>query len=277
MNKETNDEKKWCVYVHINKINGKMYVGITCKSPNVRWRNGEGYHTQQVIYKAIQKYGWDNFEHIIICQNKSKREAKNIEKYLIKNWNTKSPFGYNVTEGGDGSYGYHHTEKTRKQMSEMRKGENHPLYGKHHSEETKNKISNSKSGEKHHLYGKHRSEEARKSISNALKGSHLSEERKKKISDAHKGKHIPQEVREKIRESVISAKSDKVNKVLQYDKEGNLIRIWNSIKQIQEELQISYSAINSCCRGKQKSSCGFIWKYAEGVLYGATNLERQEF
>ena len=63
----TNEERKWCVYVHINKINGKRYVGITCQNPNKRWNNGEGYKTQQTIYRAIQTYGWDTFQPLVIC------------------------------------------------------------------------------------------------------------------------------------------------------------------------------------------------------------------
>ena len=46
-------ENKWQVYIHINKINNKKYVGITSeKDPNKRWKNGLGYK-QQIFYKAI--------------------------------------------------------------------------------------------------------------------------------------------------------------------------------------------------------------------------------
>jgi hypothetical protein len=69
-------------------------------------------------------------------------------------------------------------------------GENHPRYGKHHSEETKKKMSDAHKG-------KYPSEETRKKMSDANKGEnnhnygkHLSEETKRKLSDAHKGKHV---------------------------------------------------------------------------------------
>jgi hypothetical protein len=44
---ETNEDKKWCVYVHTNKFNGKKYVGITSTKPEDRWRNGRGYARNQ--------------------------------------------------------------------------------------------------------------------------------------------------------------------------------------------------------------------------------------
>mgnify|MGYP002658749408 CR=1 FL=1 len=56
----------YCVYKHTNKINGKVYIG---QSSNIkeRWsRKGTCYKGCTYFYNAIQKYGWDNFEHIIL-------------------------------------------------------------------------------------------------------------------------------------------------------------------------------------------------------------------
>ena len=52
-------EKSYIVYLHINKINRKIYVGITkyADNPNRRWMNGNGYKKDSIIYKAINKYG----------------------------------------------------------------------------------------------------------------------------------------------------------------------------------------------------------------------------
>lgn len=46
--------------------------------------------------------------------------------------------------------GRKHTQETREKMSEVQKGENHPLFGKHHSEETRKKMSNAHKGENNH-------------------------------------------------------------------------------------------------------------------------------
>ena len=64
---------KYTVYVHINKINHKKYIGITKQKPEDRWgKNGENYKESPHFYAAIQKYGWDNFEHIILKENLTK-------------------------------------------------------------------------------------------------------------------------------------------------------------------------------------------------------------
>lgn len=138
------EEKKWCVYCHTNKINGKKYIGITSVSPNKRWgSNGINYKTQN-FYKAINKYGWNGFEHTILHKELSEKESKIKEKYYIKIYNTKFPNGYNLTDGGDGAVGLTVSEETRKKIRESRfgkyKGEDNNFYGKHHSEESRQKI-----------------------------------------------------------------------------------------------------------------------------------------
>ena len=93
-------ERTWLLYVHTNKINNKKYVGITSMLPNERWCNGNGYKGQK-FYNAIKKYGWDNFDHEIIVEGLTEVEADYWERLYIKGLNTKIPYGYNVTDGGD--------------------------------------------------------------------------------------------------------------------------------------------------------------------------------
>ena len=97
----------WKVYVHINKVNGKRYVGITSKAkPEHRWNSGRGYGENTHLRGAIQKYGWDGFDHIILFDNLTEQEAKTKECELIAEWDTCNPLhGYNMTTGGDGATG----------------------------------------------------------------------------------------------------------------------------------------------------------------------------
>ena len=116
----------WKVYVHINKINGKRYVGITSREdPNVRWKDGNGYHENSHITAAVRKYGWDQFDHLIVADGLSESEAKKMECDLIAEWHTQDTrFGYNMTAGGDGTVGCYPSEETRRKLSEARKREN---------------------------------------------------------------------------------------------------------------------------------------------------------
>ena len=93
--------KNYYIYKHTNKINGKVYIGQTCQKPEYRWNNGEGYKRQAYFYSAIQKYGWNNFEHTIIKNNLSLEEANLLEIQLIKALKTTdNDYGYNIREGG---------------------------------------------------------------------------------------------------------------------------------------------------------------------------------
>lgn len=64
--------KKYCVYCHTNKINGKKYIGITSQKPQHRWKNGQGYRNNEYFFRAIEKYGWHNFTHEILYTDLSK-------------------------------------------------------------------------------------------------------------------------------------------------------------------------------------------------------------
>lgn len=120
------EEKRFVVYLHINKTNQKKYVGITCRRPEVRWgKNGYNYHSTPHFYSAILKYGWDNFEHIIIKDNLPEECAKTLEKILIKLWDTTNRLkGYNISKGGDGNTGVHPkpSVNTKRKMSDSHKG-----------------------------------------------------------------------------------------------------------------------------------------------------------
>ena len=126
----------YCVYMHTNKINGKIYIGLTSLDVKVRW-GGNGYkylqkhkngkYHQPIFAYAILKYGWDNFEHEVIASNLTKEEAENFEELLITKLDTRNhDKGYNSQSGGKTK---RHSEGTRKKMSETHKeirGENHP-------------------------------------------------------------------------------------------------------------------------------------------------------
>lgn len=80
---ETTKTYRYCVYCHRNKINGKVYIGQTCKKVDDRWKKGKGYFKNKEFYNDICKFGWDNFDHIIVKQHLSLQGADILEKELI--------------------------------------------------------------------------------------------------------------------------------------------------------------------------------------------------
>ena len=156
-------ENNYIVYMHVSPSN-KRYIGITGISVNQRWKNGNGYKTQQYFYRAIEKYGWDNFQHIIIAKGLTEDEAKWLEVELIREWDTTNrDKGYNISLGGGGAKGCKHTEEWKENIRKQNLGELNHFYGKTHTEETKRKISQKRMGMKP-------SEETREKFSKARKG-----------------------------------------------------------------------------------------------------------
>ena len=205
--------KMFILYVHIFP-NNKLYIGITCKSVNQRWgKDGVGYNTQSFVWKAIQKYGWDNIKHIVLIENLSEEVACECEKYLIAKYQTNnSEYGYNISYGGDlTQLGLKRTPEQIKHISDGHKGKSmselqrrslqkhyDTLRGKPRTEEVKRKISIANTGKK-------RSAECIENMrlrmlghGGYLKGIAMSEETKEKLRQANLGKKLTDETRAKI-------------------------------------------------------------------------------
>ena len=221
-------DKKYLVYLHINRINNKMYVGITSRTPENRWgKNGCNYSTSPKFYAAINKYGWNNFEHEILETGLSKEEACLREQYYIQKFNFLSPNGYNLTSGGE--------------MTEM-------------SDEARKKLSKSMMGNKNGL-GHKCSEEKKKKISDAQKGKTFTKEHKRHISEAKKGKKVGPCSEEK-RQRIIASKKDK--KAV-YCVETNMI--YESIQECARQLGLQATLICKVCKGKAKTTGGYHFQY----------------
>jgi hypothetical protein len=153
MKGRTDKDKRFIVYMHENKIDGKKYVGITSKRPEERWgSNGKNYKNTKYNYfwNAIQKYGWDNFKHNILIEDLSLSDALKNEFRISKEHKTTNPkYGYNGRVGTGGNFEV--SNILRKKYSEATTGENNPMYGKKHSKEsiikmTEINIKNAKYG-----------------------------------------------------------------------------------------------------------------------------------
>ena len=257
-----------CIYMYINKINNKKYVGQTKDFFDRHRRHIQSSFNKNAkrdyntpFHRAIRKYGIENFDIKILAENIPTQEKVNeYEVFFIKRYKTLNiQDGYNVAEGGYNNPFAGKTEEEmeefKRKMSEARKGqmigENNPFYGKQHSQETKNKISKNHanvSGKNNPNYGKHISENQKEKLRQINTGKIKSKETKNKISSAMKGKNNP-----------------KAKMVIQYDKQGKIIKIWDYAKQAGEELGINTNGITKCCRGEGKSAGGFCWKYLNNI------------
>lgn len=131
----------YCVYMHVNKINEKMYIGITSNLKR-RWsNNGYQYKSSTAFWNAIQKYGWDSFDHIVIRDGLTKEEACSIEKDLIS---LHKPNLYNISDGGDSGpslFGEANPSYRKTRTLQHRENLSKSLLGHSTSEETRQKIS----------------------------------------------------------------------------------------------------------------------------------------
>lgn len=130
----------YCIYKITNIINGKTYIG----QHRYKYLNdsymGSGIH----IKRAIRKYGIENFRKEILYSNiQYKETVDDMERFAITKERSIGKAEYNIADGGRGGWtkhswfkGKHHSEGTRKKMSEAHKG-------KQFSEEHKRKLSES--------------------------------------------------------------------------------------------------------------------------------------
>ena len=220
----------YTVYCHTNKINGKKYIGITGRKPEERWGSkGQNYTSTPHFYSAIQKYGWDNFNHEILFTDLTEEEACEIEKRLIKEYDTQNrEKGYNILEGG--------------QHSTM-------------PEEIRQKISKAMMGNKNNL-GHHCLDETKEKIRQANLGTTKSEEARKKMSIAAKNRHVPcsEEKKEKLRKSY-------PNKRRVYCEELDIT--FESVQECSRQLGIPATNISKLCGGRGKTLKGYHLRYAD--------------
>lgn len=176
------------IYLITNLNNNKKYVGLTKFSITERFYQ----HVKRgfLLTEAIKKYGEDEFFIELIEEVDTAGRAYELEQYYIKEYNTKVPYGYNLTDGGDGIFGWEVTEEYRQECSErvkqLHKEKKVGMYGKNHSDETKRKMSVASKGKsKPWLIGRKLSPESIEKLRQINLGRVLSDETRKKISENH--------------------------------------------------------------------------------------------
>lgn len=264
------------VYRHTSP-SGKCYIGITCQEPEYRWGNNGCRYTERKrdgqlkhpkFANAILKYGWDNFQHEILHENLTKEEACALEQKYIAIYKQGGK-SYNLSDGGEGNWGYKFTEEQRKRMSEAQKGKKQSPEtiakrvakntGKKRSDEQKEKTS-----KKVLQYTKDLQLVAEyfgireASRQTGINSSHITDCCNKKPNRKSAGGYVwvyEGDVPEKFFKEHRSRK-----RIGQYDLEGNLIKKWDSMKDIIENCNISRYKLQNYCKNGNPDENNFIWK-----------------
>lgn len=225
------EERVYKVYMHINLLNGKKYIGLTKQEPEQRWRNGNGYKNNIGFWNAIQKYGWHNFKHIVLFDRLTKSEAEEIEIELIKyNKSNNKKYGYNIEKGGSSQK--YVSNSTKNKIKKIR-------IGSHLSEETKQKISLAHKGKKAWNSG----------LKNCFSKETLDKMRKsqKEYAKKHKSENF---YARNLTEVICLETKEK----------------FNSLTDCAKKFNTYTTLIWACCNKKQKSTRGFHFMYLEDYL-----------
>lgn len=247
------------VYVHVNKTNGKMYVGVTKNKVEKRWKNGKGYIECVHFYRAIQKYGWDNFDHEIIADCLTEEEALHMEQMLIEKLNLQDDrFGYNIRYGG-----------TNCSLSEETKAKiGAALRDVPHSEEVRKMQSEIKKGKKlspEHCAAISRGNKGRPRTEKEIKAARINGE--KMSGDNHWTRRLG--IKEETKVKISNSMKEYLKLNGQHEGSGKKMVqcletgvIYNSIEDAAKELCICRSQISEACVGIKRHTAGKChWRF----------------
>lgn len=178
------------IYMILNKLNGKRYVGSSAYLEDRRKYHlvnlQEGRHFNSHLQNAFNLYGEETFEFIVLEYVENLEMLIPREQHCLDLW---WPLGilYNILSTAGSSLGYRHSEEACRKMTEAQTGcKRGPP-----SEETRRKISEAwtlehRRKQSETLTGRTLSNETRRRMSEAKKGHCVSEETRRKISETKK-------------------------------------------------------------------------------------------
>lgn len=247
----------YSVYKHITP-NQKVYIGITSRNPQVRWRNGKGYESSPHFNNAIKQYGWENIKHEILFEGLTKEEACEKEKELIAQYNsTDRRFGYNGTYGGE--TGLKITPEVREKIaSATRERYKDPVNraiasqlskGYKHTAAAKEKIRLAKLGTTH--------------VKTPIWKQRISEGLRKTYNDPKNAAKY-KELRTRLGQYGIAYSKA----VIQFGQSGEIIAAYESVRAAERTTGIRNGNISKCCHGIVKHAGGYAWQFASYNIGG---------
>lgn len=254
----TYDEtRKYYVYVwYVKQTKRVFYIGKGCGNRyKVRKRENPYFMNMLKAHEC---------ESAIISDNLTEKEAFDFEKHLISLYRDNDYKITNIADGGENPpklIGIPKTEEQKRKMAESNKRfhEEHPEVAKAQSEKMKAFFKTEKGKEfqrksiearNNDEFRKRQSEICRKANntkeylerhSQIIKDMWKSEE----YAEAHKGKN-----------------NHRAQSVKQFDLDGNFIKEYDTLTQASEETGASISKISAVCKGRRKTTGGYVWEFS---------------
>lgn len=271
------------IYCHVFP-NGKRYVGQTKQEVNKRFgSNGINYAKDcPYLWNAIQKYGWENVEHIVLLEGLTAEEANFWEQEYIKEYRSNErQFGYNLTSGGKGckkfdyqaiydywcqnknvaltaEYFHCNPATVRQALSHFQvdgKDRIRMSAGKYHAKEVHSYT----------LEGKYI--ESFDTISLGAKAANCPHNNILKVLNGERksagGRRWSLEKKDYLDNYFYKGKTDKIKPVKQYDLQGNYLATYPSLADAARAIgkEQGGSNISRCCHNLLNTAYGYKWSF----------------
>ncbi len=218
---------KGYIYIIKNLINDKVYIGQTSRSIEARWNQHKaaalrGENQGIILYNAIRKYFVENF-YLSQLEEVDLNNLNVREKYWIKFYNSQTPNGYNIRAGGE--------DPGRKEVYKIDILTNNIIecYGSAMAAAEANNIDLSL-------------------LTKVCRGEQES-------CGNFKWSYAENYTSLKTKNSKTNIKSFKINQIDPIT--NQILKVWNSVKEAAQTLEIDASGISHCLSGRYKTSAGY--------------------
>lgn len=233
------------IYLTTNLINNKKYIG---KHKASQFEPNKYIGSGTDLLSDIMIFGKNNFYCQFIKACYSDTELYEEEKYYIRLYNAVSHSDFYNLSGG-GNYVY-----VGNKISDAVKGKRKSDIHRYHlSQSKKGKYT----GEHNSNFGNHLSLEAKNKISIANKGKTAWNKNKRSMfshSDNWKQQHSLR---------MQGSNNPAARAVIQLTLDNKYVAQYDTIREAQQKTKIC--SISACCKHKQKTAGGYIWRYKEDV------------
>lgn len=237
------------IYKYENLINHMIYIGQAIdlvERHKKHRRNIVDNNHQEDIYKAFREFGFENFSYEILEEFEEFDQDKlnNLECFYIEKYNSLKPNGYNMVPGGTNGAG----------LAKGRAVEYYDING--------NYLNTFNSAHQAEMYT---------GINYSSICACCREEIKHTKGFQWKYVDSDKVINNISKDRIIIAE----RKVYQYDLQGNLIKIYNTLKEASEQTNISKSLICNVCGFKGNTAGGYVWRYEEYAFKDHKTIAKQ--